>query len=40
MFYFISEDRQIKISLNKEEGKNTQTKEEKAISFDENQKVN
>ena len=40
VLYITSEDRQIKISLNKEEGENIQTHEEKIIAFDENQVVN
>ena len=40
VLYITSEDRLIKISLNKEEGENIQTHEEKIIAFDENQVVN
>ena len=40
VLYITSEDRQIKISLNKEEGENIQTHDEKIIAFDENQMVN
>ena len=40
VLYITSEDRLIKISLNKEEGENIHTHEEKIIAFDENQMVN
>ena len=37
VLYIAPEDREIKISLNKEEGENVQPREEKIITFDENQ---
>ena len=40
VLYIAPEDREIKISLNKEEGENIQPREEKIITFDENQLVN
>ena len=40
VLYIAPEDREIKISLNKEEGENVQPREEKIITFDENQLVN